>query len=114
MEKYNKFVEAFVAGEAEYDRVSEEALRVAKEKSRKAFESFVEGLESKVADWTREDLDRFIKSSKEDDRIDAKGVKLVTKMYRKTHRGTDDNVPAGDILLGDILLVLALMDILSE
>lgn len=44
MEKYNKFVEAFVAGEAEYDRrVSEEAIKVAKEKSHKAFESFVGG-----------------------------------------------------------------------
>lgn len=109
MEKYNKFVEAFVAGEAEYDRVSEEAIKVAKEKSHKAFESFVGGLESKVADWTREDLDKFIKFSKDDDRIDAKGATLVMEMYRKTHRGTDDNIPAGGILLA-----LALMDMLSE
>lgn len=109
MEKYNKFVEAFVAGEAEYDRVSEEAIKVAKEKSHKAFESFVRGLESKVADWTREDLDKFVKFSKEDDRIDAKGATLVMEMYRKTHRGTDDNIPAGGILLA-----LALMDMLSE
>lgn len=109
MEKYNKFVEAFVAGEAEYDRVSEEAIKVAKEKSHKAFESFVGGLESKVADWTREDLDKFVKFSKEDDRIDAKGATLVMEMYRKTHRGTDDNIPAGGILLA-----LALMDMLSE
>lgn len=49
MKKYNKFVEAFVAGKAEYDRVSEEAIKVAEEKSNKAFESFIEGLESKVA-----------------------------------------------------------------
>ena len=109
MEKYNKFVEAFVAGEAEYDRVSEEAIKVAKEKSHKAFESFVGGLESKVADWTRDDLDKFIKFSKEDDRIDAKGATLVMEMYRKTHRGSDDNIPAGGILLA-----LALMDRLSE
>ena len=109
MEKYNKFVEAFVAGEAEYDRVSEEAIKVAKEKSHKAFESFVGGLESKVADWTREDLDKFVKFSKEDDRIDAKGATLVMEMYRKTHRGQEDNVPAGGILLA-----LALMDVLSE
>ena len=109
MEKYNKFVEAFVAGEAEYDRVSEEAIKVAKEKSHKAFESFVGGLESKVADWTREDLDKFVKFSKEDDRIDAKGATLVMEMYRKTHRGTDDNIPAGGILLA-----LALMDMLNE
>ena len=109
MEKYNKFVEAFVAGEAEYDRVSEEAIKVAKEKSHKAFESFARGLESKVADWTREDLDKFVKFSKEDDRIDAKGVALVMEVYRKTHRGTDDNIPAGGILLA-----LALMDMLSE
>ena len=109
MEKYNKFVEAFVAGEAEYDRVSEEAIKVAKEKSHKAFESFVGGLESKVADWTREDLDKFVKFAKEDDRIDAKGAILVMEMYRKTHRGTDDNIPAGGILLA-----LALMDMLSE
>lgn len=107
MEKYNKFVEAFVAGEAEYDRVSEEAIKVAKEKSHKAFESFVGGLESKVADWTRVDLDKFIKLSKEDDRIDAKGATLVIELYRKTHRGTDDNIPAGGILLA-----LALMDML--
>ena len=109
MEKYNKFVEAFVAGEAEYDRVSEEAIRLAKEKSHKAFESFAGGLESKVADWTREDLVKFVKFSKEDDRIDAKGATLVMEMYRKTHRGTDDNIPAGGILLA-----LALMDMLSE
>ena len=109
MEKYNKFVEAFVAGEAEYDRVSEEAIKVAKEKSHKAFESFVQGLESKVADWTREDLDKFVKFSKEDDRIDAKGAILVAEMYRKTHRGANDNVPAGGIILA-----LALMDMLSE
>ena len=109
MGKYNKFVEAFVAGEVEYDRVSEEAIKVAKEKSHKAFESFVGGLESKVADWTREDLDKFVKFSKEDDRIDAKGATLVMEMYRKTHRGTDDNIPAGGILLA-----LALMDMLSE
>lgn len=43
MEKYNKFVEAFVAGEAEYDRVSEEAIKVAKKKSHEAFKSFVGG-----------------------------------------------------------------------
>lgn len=109
MEKYNKFVEAFVAGEAEYDRVSEEAIKVAKEKSHKAFESFVGGLESKVADWTREDLDKFIKFSKDDDRIDAKGATLVMEMYRKTHRGASDNIPAGGIILA-----LALMDMLSE
>ena len=109
MEKYNKFVEAFVAGEAEYDRVSEEAIKVAEEKSHEAFKSFVGGLESKVADWTREDLDKFVKFSKEDDRIDAKGATLVMEMYRKTHRGQEDNVPAGGILLA-----LALMDVLSE
>lgn len=109
MEKYNKFVEAFVAGEAEYDRVSEEAIKVAKEKSHKAFESFVGGLESKVADWTREDLDKFIKFSKDDDRIDAKGATLVMEVYRKTHRGSSDNIPAGGIILA-----LALMDMLSE
>ena len=109
MEKYNKFVEAFVAGEAEYDRVSEEAIKVAKERSHKAFESFVQGLESKVADWTREDLDKFVKFSKEDDRIDAKGATLVMEMYRKTHRGQKDNVPAGAIVMA-----LALMDMLSE
>lgn len=109
MEKYNKFVEAFVAGEAEYGRVSEEAIKVAKEKSHKAFESFVGGMESKVADWTREDLDKFVKFSKEDGRIDAKGATLVMEMYRKTHRGQEDNVPAGGILLA-----LALMDMLSE
>ena len=109
MEKYNKFVEAFVAGEAEYERVSKEAIKVAKEKSHKAFEFFAGGLESKVADWTREDLDKFVKFSKEDGRIDAKGVTLVMEMYRKTHRGTDDNIPAGGILLA-----LALMDVLSE
>lgn len=108
MEKYNKFVEAFVAGEAEYDRVSEEAIKVAKEKSHKAFESFVGGLESKVADWTREDLDKFVKFAKEDDRIDGKGVTLVIEMYRKTHRGQEDNIPAGGIILA-----LALMDMLS-
>ena len=105
MEKYNKFVEAFVAGEAEYERVSEEAIKVAKEKSHKAFESFARGLESKVADWTREDLVKFIKFSKEDDRIDAKGAMLVMEIYRKTH----NNLPAGGILLA-----LALMDMLSE
>ena len=109
MEKYNKFVEAFVAGEAEYERVSEEAIKAAKEKSHKALESFVRGLESKVADWTREDLDKFVKFSKEDGRIDAKGATLVMEMYRKTHRGTDDNIPAGGILLA-----LVLMDMLSE
>ena len=109
MEKYNKFVEAFVAGEAEYERVSEEAVKVAKEKSRKAFESFVRGLESKVADWTREDLDKFVKFAKEDDRIDGKGAILVMEMYRKTHRGVNDNIP-----VGDILLALVLMDVLSE
>lgn len=48
MEKYNKFVEAFVAGEAEYDRVSEEAIKVAKEKSHKAFESFVGGWKARL------------------------------------------------------------------
>lgn len=109
MEKYNKFVEAFVAGEAEYNRVSEEAIKVAKEKSYKAFESFAEGLESKVADWTREDLDKFIKLSKEDDRIDAKGATLVMEMYRKTHSGQKDNVP-----VGNIILALALMNMFSE
>lgn len=109
MEKYNKFVEAFVAGEAEYERVSEEAVKVAKEKSHKAFESFVRGLESKVADWTREDLDKFVKFAKEDDRIDGKGAILVMEMYRKTHRGVNDNMP-----VGDILLALVLMDVLSE
>lgn len=105
MERYNKFVEAFVAGEAEYERVSEEAIRLAKEKSHKAFESFAGGLESKVADWTREDLVKFVKFSKEDDRIDAKGAMLVMEIYRKTH----NNLPAGGILLA-----LALMDMLSE
>lgn len=109
MEKYNKFAEAFVAGEAEYDRVSEEAIKVAKEKSHKAFESFVGGLESKVADWTREDLDKFVKFAKEDDRIGGKGATLVIEMYRKTHRGQEDNIPAGGIILA-----LALMDMLSE
>ena len=109
MEKYNKFVEAFVAGEAEYERVSEEAIEVAKEKSHEAFESFVGGMESKVADWTREDLDKFVKFAKEDDRIDAKGATLVMEMYRKTHRGQKDNVPAGGILLA-----LALMDMFGE
>lgn len=109
MEKYNKFVEAFVAGEAEYDRVSEEAIKVAKEKSHEAFESFVGGLESKVADWTREDLDKFVKFSKDDDRIDTKGAVLVMEMYRKTHKGSNDNVPTGGIILA-----LALMDMLSE
>ena len=109
MEKYNKFVEAFVAGEAEYNRASEEAIKAAKEKSRKAFESFVEELEGKVADWTREDLDKFTKFSKEDDRIDAKGVVLVMETYRRTHRGQEGNIPAGGIILA-----LALMDMLSE
>lgn len=109
MEKYNKFVEAFVAGEAEYNRVSEEAIKVAKEKSHKAFESFVEELEGKVADWTREDLDKFTKFSKEDDRIDAKGVVLVMETYRRTHRGQEGNIPAGGVILA-----LALMDMLSE
>ena len=109
MEKYNKFVEAFVAGEAEYNRACEEALKVAKEKSHKAFESFVEELEGKVADWTREDLDKFIKFSKEDDRIDAKGVVLVMETYRGTHRGQEGNISAGGIILA-----LALMDMLSE
>ena len=109
MEKYNKFVEAFVAGEAEYDRVSKEAIKVAKEKSHEAFKSFVGGLESKVADWTREDLDKFVKLAKEDDRIDSKGVTLVIETYCKTHRGQKDNIPAGGIILA-----LALMDMLSE
>ena len=109
MEKYNKFVEAFVAGEAEYERASEEAIRVAKEKSHKAFESFAKGLEGRVAGWTREDLDKFIKFSKDDDRIDAKGATLVMEMYRKTHRGQEDNVPAGGIIF-----TLALMAMLSE
>lgn len=109
MEKYNKFVEAFVAGEAEYERASREAVKVAEEKSRKAFKYFVERLESKVADWTGEDLDKFIKFSKEDDRIDAKGVVLVMETYRRTHRGQEGNIPAGGILLA-----LALMDMLSE
>ena len=109
MEKYNKFVEAFVAGEAECNRVSEEAIKAAKEKSHKAFESFVEELEGKVADWTREDLDKFTKFSKEDDRIDAKGVVLVMEAYRRTHRGQEGNIPAGGIILA-----LALMDMLSE
>lgn len=109
MEKYNKFVEAFVAGEAEYDRVSEEAIKVANEKSYKAFESFVGGLESKVADWTREDLDKFVEFAKEDDRIDAKDVILVMEMYRKAHRGTGDNIPASDIIPA-----LALMGMLSK
>ena len=54
-------------------------------------------------------MDKFVKFSKEDDRIDAKGATLVMEMYRKTHRGTDDNIPAGGILLA-----LALMDMLSE
>lgn len=107
--KYNKFVEAFVVGETEYERVSEEAIKVAKEKSHEAFESFVGGLESKVADWTRKDLDEFIRLSKVDDRIDAKGATLVMQMYRKTHRGMNDNIPAGGIILA-----LALMDMLSE
>lgn len=112
MEKYNKFVEVFVAGEAEYNRVSEEAIKVAKEKSHKAFESFVGGLESKVASWTREDLDKFIKFSKEDDRIDAKGATLVMEMYRRTHRGQKDNVPIDGIILA--ILALELTDMLSE
>lgn len=99
MEKYNKFVEAFVAGEAEYERVSEEAIKVAKEKSHKAFESFTKGLESKVADWTRKDMDKFVKFSVEDDRIDAKGVILVMETYRKTHRGQKDNIPVGSIIV---------------
>lgn len=109
MEKYNKFVEAFVAGEAEYDRVSEEAIKVAKEKSHEAFKSFTGGLESKVADWTREDLDKFIKFSKNDDRIDAKGATLIMEMYRRTHEGSSDNIPAGGIILA-----LALIDMFSE
>lgn len=109
MEKYNKFVEAFVAGEAEYERVSKEAIKVAKEKSHKAFESFVGGLESKVADWTREDLDKFVRFAKEDDRIDGKGATLVIEIYRKTHRGQKDNIPASGIILA-----LALMDMLGE
>lgn len=109
MEKYNKFVEAFVAGEAEYKRVSEEAIKVAEEKSHKAFESFVGGLESKVADWTREDLDKFVKFAKEDGRIDGKGATLVIEVYRETHSGQKDDVPAGGILLA-----LALLDMLSE
>ena len=112
MEKYNKFVEAFVAGEAEYERVSEEAIRLAKEKSHKVFESFAGGLESKVADWTREDLDKFIKFSKEDDRIDAKGAILVMEMYRKTHRGQKDNVPIDGIILA--LVLMDVLDMLSE
>lgn len=109
MEKYNRFVESFVARKAEYDRVSEEAIKVAKEQLHKAFESFVEGLESKVADWTREDLDKFVKFAKEDDRIDSKDVTLVIETYCKTHRGQKGNIPAGGILLA-----LALIDMLSE
>ena len=112
MEKYNKFVEAFVAGEAEYDRVSEEAIVKAKEASHKAFESFTKEMESKVADWTREDLDKFIKFSKEDDRIDAKGATLVMEMYRKTHRGQKDNVPIDGIILA--LVLMDVLDVLSE
>lgn len=113
MEKYNEFVEAFVAGEAEYERVNketmEEAIKVAKEKSHKAFESFVEEMESKVADWTREDLDRFVKFAKEDNRIDTKDVVLVMEVYRRTHIGQEDNVSTSGILL-----MLTLMDVLSE
>lgn len=113
MEKYNEFVEAFVAGEAEYERVNEEAMeeaiKVAKEKSHKAFESFVGDTESKVVGWTREDLDRFVKFAKDDDRIDIKGVTLVMEAYRRTHRGQEDNVSASGILL-----MLTLMDVLSE
>ena len=109
MERYNKFVEAFVAGEAEYDRISKEAIKAAKEKSDKAFKSFVEGLENRVAVWTREDLDKFIKFSKNDDRIDSKSVILVIETYRKTHRDQKDNIPAGGIILS-----LILMDMLSE
>ena len=111
MEKYNKFVEAFVAGEAEYDRVSEEAIRLAKEKSHKAFESFAGGLESKVADWTREDLVKFVKFSKEDDRIDDESAILIIETYHKTHRSQKDNIPD---VAGGIILALALMDVLSE
>lgn len=109
MEKYNKFVEVFVAGEAEYNRVSNEAAKKAKETSYKAFESFAKEIESEVAGWTREDLDKFIRFAKEDDRMDGKGATLVAETYRKTHKGTDDNIPAGSIFLA-----LALMDIFGE
>lgn len=54
-------------------------------------------------------MDKFIKFSKDDDRIDAKGATLVMEMYRKTHKGSSDNIPAGGIILA-----LALMDMLSE
>lgn len=109
MEKYNKFVEAFMSGEAECGRVSSEAIAKANEVSRKAFESFTKELESWVADWTREDLERFDRFAKEDDRLDAKDVILIFESYRQTHRGQKDNVPAGSIALA-----LALMDALGE